>query len=333
MDEHPGHDGRGGPEVPRAPDQRERPLDAVPGLARIAASAWLHTTEWGLRTTAHTAGRLARAATDRGEAEALAQDVGESAHAVAAVARTLSAGVPLPTVLARITAAVEGRGDPGGGGLEARSAPASTAGGAAGASTAEGAGRASTAEGADGLRRRGRELLEKSRDVWNTDASHPAYERILGDLAPDEARVLVLLLRDGPQPSVDVRTGGPIGMVSSTLVAPGLTMIGARAGCRYADQVPAYLNNLYRLGLVWFSREPLRDPLEYQVVEAQPDVLAAMHSVKFAKVVRRSIHLTPFGDDFCRSCFLDAQAPTADLPEHESPPEDESAAEAPRSGG
>ena len=41
------------------------------------------------------------------------------------------------------------------------------------------------------------------------------------------------------------------------------------------------------------------------MVEAQPDVLAAMHSVKFPKVVRRSIHLTPFGEDFCRTCLVD----------------------------
>ena len=49
-------------------------------------------------------------------------------------------------------------------------------------------------------------------------------------------------------------------------------MIGAEAGCRYLDRVPAYLNNLYRLGLIWFSREPLEDPLRYQVLEAQPEV-------------------------------------------------------------
>ena len=89
-------------------------------------------------------------------------------------------------------------------------------------------------------------------------------------------------------------------MVHSQLVAPGLTMIGGRAGCRHLDQVPSYLNNLFRLGLIWFSREALRDPMEYQVLEAQPDVLEAMASVRRAKVVRRSINLTPFGEDFCR---------------------------------
>jgi hypothetical protein len=171
------------------------------------------------------------------------------------------------------------------------------------------------------LREKGADLLTRSRDVWSDDAGHPAYDRILGELAPDEARVLVLLLEKGPQPSVDVRTGGPIGMVNSQLIAPGLTMLGARAGVRHGAQVPAYLNNLHRLGLVWFSREALKDPMEYQVLEAQPDVLGAMHSVKFAKVVRRSIHLTPFGEDFCRSCLVDERVAEQSFPEHQAPPE------------
>jgi hypothetical protein len=50
-------------------------------------------------------------------------------------------------------------------------------------------------------------------------------------------------MADGPQPAVDVRAGKALG-VGSELVAPGLTMIGAEAGCRYRDRVPRYLNNL-----------------------------------------------------------------------------------------
>jgi hypothetical protein len=136
--------------------------------------------------------------------------------------------------------------------------------------------------------------------VWSDDRGHPAYARIILDLAPDEARILLLLLRRGPQAAVDVRTGGLVGAVSSNLVQANLTMIGALAGCRHVDRVPSYLHNLERLGLIWFSGETLRDPEEYQVLEAQPDVLAARGTVRRSKVVRRSIHLTPFGEDFCR---------------------------------
>jgi hypothetical protein len=126
-----------------------------------------------------------------------------------------------------------------------------------------------------------------------------------------------------------VRTGGPLGVLHSRLIAPGASMIGARAGCRYLDRVPSYLNNLFRLGLVWFSRETLRDHQRYQVLEAQPEVLEAVHSVPYAKIVRRSIHLTPFGEDFCRVCLVDDEQDRRSLPAHSIPPQDSPAGQPP----
>jgi hypothetical protein len=152
------------------------------------------------------------------------------------------------------------------------------------------------------LRERGQDLLERSADIALEEETHPAYERILDQLAPDEARILRLLATKGARPAVDVRTWRPLGIGSQT-VAPGLSMIGAEAGCTYTDGVPAYLNNLFRLGLIWFSREPLDDPNLYQVLEVQPDVLEAMRRAGRTSTMRRSIHLTPFGVDFCETCI------------------------------
>lgn len=270
-------------------------IEALPGIARIAAYSWLHTAEWSVVASVKAGRRVARAVVDPDSAADLAKEVGQTVSVVAGLAQAVTNGVPLPTAVVQLSASL-------------------------GKIQEEHLHHGPPVRGAS-LRERGAELLDRSRDVWNTEQAHPAYERILTELAPDEGRILLLLLKGGPQPSVDVRTGGPVGMVSSQLVAPGLTMIGARAGCRYLDQVPSYLNNLFRLGLVWFSREALKDPLEYQVVEAQPDVLEAMHSVRFAKVVRRSVHLTPFGDDFCRSVLVDEVPDATDLPEHQSPEE------------
>ncbi|MCY7396202.1 MAG: DUF4393 domain-containing protein [Nocardioides sp.] len=283
-------------------------IDAVPGLARVAASAALHTAEWSVKTSARTGWRLAKALRSPEEASALAREATQVAATVGELARSVSGGTPLDQALRDAGSSL---GEPGH---------------VAGHHQRHHRDQPDPEEperGSDDLRRRGADLLERSRDVWDDDSAHPAYGRILGELAPDEARVLLLLLQHGPQPSVDVRTGGPIGLLNSQLIAPGLTMIGARAGCRYLDQVPSYLNNLFRLGLVWFSRESLRDPMPYQVVEAQPDVLAAVHSVKFAKVVRRSIHLTPFGEDFCRTVLVEEHVAGTPFPEHGTPPASE----------
>jgi hypothetical protein len=152
------------------------------------------------------------------------------------------------------------------------------------------------------LRERGAELLRRSADVHFVEDMHPAYERILGELTPDEARILRLLAKEGPQPTVDVRTNRPLG-IGSELIEAGLSMIGRQAGVRHLARTPAYLNNLFRLGLVWFSREEV-EPSRYQVVEVQPEVQAAMAKAGRApKTVRRSIHLTPFGEDFCETCL------------------------------
>jgi hypothetical protein len=161
------------------------------------------------------------------------------------------------------------------------------------------------------LRERGAELLRQSADVSHAEDLHPAYARILDNLSPDEARILRLLATKGPQPAVDVRRGLPL---VSELVAPGLNMIAGEAGCRYPDRVHAYLDNLNRLGLIWFSRETLRDQNPYQVLEAQPETLEAMREAgRTARTVRRSIHLTPFGWDFCEVCLPAEPAGTADV--------------------
>ena len=149
------------------------------------------------------------------------------------------------------------------------------------------------------LRERGEELLRRSADIREDEESHPAYERILDEILPDEARVLRLMFMSGPQPAVDVRAGALPLNATTELIAPGLTMIGAEAGCRRPERIPAYLNNLFRLGLVWFSREPVGEQARYQVLEAQPDVVEALKRRGRSRTVRRSIGLTPFGVDFC----------------------------------
>ena len=150
------------------------------------------------------------------------------------------------------------------------------------------------------LRAQGAQLLRESADVEAVDGAHPAYARILPDLAPDEARILRMLMLCGPQPCIDVRAANLIG-VGSQLVAHGLTMIGTEAGCRHVERIPAYLNNLRRLGLVAISNEALEDPLRYQVLEAQPDAVEAIKRARRARTIHRRVEMTPFGTDFCET--------------------------------
>lgn len=87
------------------------------------------------------------------------------------------------------------------------------------------------------------------------------------------------------------------------MVAAGMTMIGREAGCRDTDRTHAHLANLNRLGLIWFSHEALDDQERYHLLEAQPEVQVAMSEAGRTRTVRRSIHLTEFGSDFCKTCL------------------------------
>ena len=163
--------------------------------------------------------------------------------------------------------------------------------------------RAQRVANSDELRRRGTELMRRSNDVHVVEDTHPAFARILSEITPDEARVLRFLYVDGPQPSIDIRTSRPFG-IGSELVADGLNMIGEHAGCRNVDRIHPYLTNLSRLGLLEFSKEQVSNPQRYQVVEAQPKVTEAMKRAgRMPKAVHRSIFLSEFGKEFCRSCL------------------------------
>jgi hypothetical protein len=145
-------------------------------------------------------------------------------------------------------------------------------------------------------------LLDASADVDFHYEGHPAYVRLLNELDPDEARILRLFAQEGPQPALDVRTKRIFG-VGSRLLAPGITMIGSYAGLADKSRVAAYLNNLNRLGLIWFSREMLPNEEVYHLLEAQPEVLEAFKGQKIDTVLR-SIELTAFGKNLCALCGL-----------------------------
>lgn len=252
-----------------------RVVGSLPGVARIAAGSALNTAEWSLSQSLTLTRRLVNATHDPEEMVTLAHELGVAVGVVGAVAQNVAIGVPLSEALDRA-----GHEYGPGGQLQTRSDDSRRQ-----------------------LREAGELLLAQGRDVWYEDSGHPAYLKIIGELTQDEARILLLLVRKGPQPSVDVHRGGLMAKFIPEVIATGMTMIGARAGCRHQEDIPRYLNNLHRLGLLEGSAIRLPDPGPYQVLEVQPDVLDAMKQRRFTTVVRRSIHLTPFGRDFCRAAF------------------------------
>lgn len=263
---------REGP-IRAAPPGREAPQEtdgqeSLPMIARVAAGAWLRLAGWGLAQSLRAGTHALRAATDPDAAAGLVEEISDGLRSYA---REFLGVSDLDDRIRRLAPP-----------------PASP-------STRE----VSTAEL---LRARGTELLQQAADVHFDGEAHPAYGRILMEIVPDEARILRVLAVRGAQPTVDVRAGNLIG-VGSQLVASRLNMIGAEAGLRHRERVSAYLLNLFRLGLVAFSEESLDDVIGYQVLEAQPEVMALIRQTTRARTARHSVRLTELGADFCRVCL------------------------------
>lgn len=153
------------------------------------------------------------------------------------------------------------------------------------------------------LRRRGDDLVDIP---WGTgEHSAPrrsAFDRILDELASDEARILRFLAVGGAQPSIDIRTNTPFRVGSQRLEA-GVSFIADMAGCSCPSRSREYLGNLERLGLIRFSAEPVIDFRRYYLLDAHPDAVEAMRRAKRTIAIYRSIHLSVFGERFCHECF------------------------------
>lgn len=251
------------------------PVEAVPGMARIAVGAWVRGATWSIGTTLRAGRRLTEAALSGESAAQLIDEVREE---------TIEN-------LRRLIGELDG--EP-----------------VAGSRSANGRERADDAERlrrADYLRERGAALFERASEISkDDDPIHPGFDRIIDQLAPDEARILKLLVNEGPQAIVYVNRAAPLGL-GAREVARRLSLVGREAGCQRPRLVPAYLDNLVRLGLVAIRRDPVLDESAYQVLEAQPEVVDAMKSVNSGifrgQSSRRSIHITDFGRSFCQICF------------------------------
>ena len=243
--------------------------ESLPQLARTAAGAWLRAAGWTAGTSLRVSSQLRRIAVDPAAAQ---EAIEEMTREVREVARDFLGVTELESEVREMAPLL------------------STGLLRAGSSSPE------------ALRAQGEQLLRDAADVGFDEGAHPAFARILTELSPDEARILRLLALEGAQPMVDVRAANLIGN-GSQLIAQSLNMLGSKAGLRQRERVPVYLANLVRVNLIVLSEDPLDTPVEYQVLEAQPDILAVLHTTARAKVIRRSVLLTPLGQEFCEVCL------------------------------
>jgi hypothetical protein len=153
-------------------------------------------------------------------------------------------------------------------------------------------------------------LLARALEQSTASAQDELFDRILDDLVPDEARILGSLSDGSASPMVSVHALTPAGMLGEALVERA-ALVGRTANVALPRLTPTYVGRLLALGLVEAGPEDPALKDEYQVLLAETDVLAAIRTGSRgpvpARVVRRTLQLSPLGHTLWATCFGDAR--------------------------
>ena len=148
------------------------------------------------------------------------------------------------------------------------------------------------------------QLLTISIEQSAQEARSRLFVSLLGQLQPDEARILAALSDGTEYPVVHVAIRGSLGTTGPVVLANAST-VGRAAGVALPDWVPAYVTHLHQLQLVSVGQEShaLADGYEILLTEAvvrQAQIEAGAHS----RIVRRSLRLSRLGRDLWDSCSV-----------------------------
>lgn len=156
------------------------------------------------------------------------------------------------------------------------------------------------------------------------EKAHPSFTEIIKNISPDEAKILQCFKSNNSYPVIDIRTRINKDKIPSeldTVVASiksstffiaevNISLIGEIAGCAFPDQVPAYLDNLTRLGLLVFPSDHRLGKDSYIDLEKSELVRKAkekaeQHGFFTSYIQKKKLDSTPFGEQFLLACSRD----------------------------
>ncbi|MCU1681393.1 MAG: hypothetical protein JWQ81_2132 [Amycolatopsis sp.] len=145
------------------------------------------------------------------------------------------------------------------------------------------------------------ELLNRSIGFGRERAKEYLYAIILRQLTPDEARILSALSDGSPFPLIDVAERAGVGG-TGRIVLRNASTVGKAAGVSLNDQVPSYLTRLIGLGLADIDEEAPSLETQYEILMTDETVRQAEASIKRAKLIRRTVHISRLGAQFWEAC-------------------------------
>lgn len=155
-------------------------------------------------------------------------------------------------------------------------------------------------------------LLASAMDKKTASGAHPAFVEIIKQLTPDEAKITSLFRGGRAFPLLNLRElhkDDPRRSKGGREFYLHFSIIGEEAGVELVEMMPAYLDNLCRLGLIeylpagtYYTAPNIYDPLERhpyvlaikQAIEANPSMECDMQRTGFS--------ITAFGKQFAGVC-------------------------------
>jgi len=155
-------------------------------------------------------------------------------------------------------------------------------------------------------------LLATSMDKDTATTAHPAFTEIIKQLTPDEARIIALFQGDPYMPLVDIRQQTKMKPEQGHFtLLPNYSHLGEMAGCEHPTLVPAYIDNLIRLGLMEipsglsYTLPGIYDQLESsetaQSIKRAIESQNSDHEIDFK---RKFLIITALGKQFAKVCVV-----------------------------
>ncbi|MGH3519167.1 MAG: Abi-alpha family protein [Haloechinothrix sp.] len=145
------------------------------------------------------------------------------------------------------------------------------------------------------------DLLNRAVEYTGNEARESMYAVIIRQLTPDEARLMAALSDGSPSALIDIAERSGVNATGRILLR-NISNIADKSGVVLRDQVPNYLTKLISLDLAEYDEEDPAMSTQYEILLTHQAVRRALDSTKRAKIIRRTIHISRFGDEFWKAC-------------------------------
>lgn len=150
-------------------------------------------------------------------------------------------------------------------------------------------------------------LIGRSLEQDTAAGKAEAHVAMLRQLVPDEARILAALAENVSAPLVHVQSRS-----RGDMLLENASLIGRTASVTVPSLTPQHVTHLRALGLVELGPENEADGYGYELLSADSGVRRAMREGQLgklpAKVIRRTVRLSPLGLDLWQSTQYEAAA-------------------------